>query len=63
MKTKMTKKEKEMLYKIAAAHILALEDRGDLEQHLSDGEDFFETSVWSLEAALYAAYQMGKNSK
>lgn len=63
MRAKMTKKEKQMLYKLAAEHIMELEGRGDLEQHMSDSEDFFETSVWSLEAALFAAYQMGKNSK
>lgn len=60
---KLTKTEKEKLVKIANECIPALEGRKDLEEHKSDEEDFFETSVWSLEAALEAAYQLGKESK
>lgn len=52
----MIKKELAM---IAEKHIPELDGRGDLEQHYSDSKDFFETSVWSLEEALMAAYLYG----
>ena len=48
------------LVKIAEENIPELEGRGDLESHVNDAEDFFETSVWSLKAALVAAYELGK---
>ena len=35
----------------------------DLERHYWDEEDFFETSVWSLKAALEAAYELGRKSR
>ena len=59
----MTAKELQKLVKIAEQNIPELEGRGDLEAHNTDREDFFETSVWSLKAALAAAYELGKNSK
>lgn len=51
------------LYEIAAKHLIAVEERRDLEIHRSDGEDFFEVSVWGLAAALKEAYEAGRRSK
>ena len=48
------------LVKIANKHIPELKDRKSLMAYYSDDTDFFETSVWSLEAALKAAYELGK---
>ena len=59
----MTDREQKALVKIAQKHIPELENRADLEAHNSDREDFFETSVWSLKAALTAAYELGKNQR
>ena len=56
---KTKKKEKALFYKIAAKHIYGVETRGDLEAHHSDDEDFIETSVWGLAAAIEAAYRAG----
>lgn len=54
---------KNKLYEIAAKHSYQVSERGDLEQHWNDSEDFIEVSVWSLEAMLQEAYEAGKNSK
>jgi hypothetical protein len=51
------------LTKIANKHILELKDRKSLKAYYSDADDFFETSVWSLEAALKEAYELGKNER
>lgn len=51
------------LTKIANEHIFELKDRKHLKAVYSDSEDFFETSVWSLEAALKAAYELGKKER
>lgn len=51
------------LYEIAAKHLIGVAERGDLETHHSDREDFFEVSVWDLEAALNDAYEAGRKSK
>ncbi len=56
----MTEKERKAIVKIARENIPELEQRRDLDAHNSDREDFFETSVWSLKAALTAAYELGK---
>lgn len=61
MNEKTKKLEKELL-KIVHNNI-GLEWRTDLEEHKTDDEDFFETSIWSLKAALLAAYELGKKSK
>jgi hypothetical protein len=53
----------EKLTTIANKHIPELQDRKTLKAYYSDEDDFFETSVWSLEAALKAAYELGKNEK
>lgn len=48
------------LAKIANEHIPELKNRNTLKAFYSDDLDFFETSVWSLESALKAAYELGK---
>lgn len=53
----------EKLVKIANQNIPELEGRKDLEARYSDDADFFETSVWSLKAALIAAYELGKKER
>lgn len=44
------------LTKIAKEHLVAFET---FEQRWSDSLDFIEVSVWSLEAAMKAAYELG----
>ena len=56
----MKAKELQRLVQIAHENIPELEERQDLEAHNNDSEDFFETSVWCLKAALEAAYELGK---
>ena len=51
------------VYEIAAKHLITVQERGDLEARHSDRDDFFEVSVWALEAALKEAYEAGRNSK
>ena len=51
------------LFEIAAKHIIAVQERGDLETRHADSEDFFEVSVWGLEAALKDAFEAGLKSK
>ena len=51
------------LAKIASENIPELKGRKTLKAFCSDADDFFETSVWSLEAALKAAYELGKNER
>ena len=51
------------LAKIASENIPELKSRKTLKAFYSDKDDFFETSVWSLEAALKAAYELGKNER
>ena len=56
----MTPTNLKKLVKIAEESIPELQGRGDLEARNNDSEDFFETSVWSLKAALIEAYELGK---
>lgn len=51
------------LLEIAKIHMAAVEFRGHLEELHSDSEDFIEVPVWGIEAALKAAYELGKASK
>lgn len=44
------------LTEIAKEHLVGVET---LEQRFSDSLDFHEVSVWSLEEALKAAYELG----
>ncbi len=50
----------EKLAKIAREQIPGLEGREDLEPRHNDEEDFIEVAVWCLEAALAAAYELGR---
>lgn len=58
----LTDDEWALLAKIARENIPSLSGRQDLEAMGSDSLDFFETAVWSLEAALAAAYKAGKEA-
>jgi hypothetical protein len=58
----LTDEEWALLAKIAREQIPGLEGRPNLEAMNSDDLDFFETAVWSLEAALAAAYRAGKEA-
>ena len=58
----LSKKELESLVEIARKHIYPVEARGDLETRDNDSEDFLDVSVWSIKAALTAAYELGKES-
>lgn len=40
-----------------------MKERGGLDTRNNDSEDFIETSVWSLKAALTAAYDAGRSDK
>ena len=50
----------EKIMEIVKKKCLILLDRESLERQWSDSEDFIETSVWSLEAVIKKAYEMGK---
>lgn len=58
----MTEKELKQLVEIAKKHIYKIELRGDLEDRGNDTEDFVETSVWSIKAALIEAYKLGQEN-
>lgn len=52
--------ERAKLARIARENIPSLKGREDLEARYMDELDFFDVSVWSLEAALAAAYELGR---
>ena len=52
-----------VITRIAINNIIAVENRGDLETRMSDGDDFFEVAVWEIKKALTAAYEAGRKSK
>lgn len=55
---------KKQLVEIAKKHSYSIETRGDLESRYNDDEDFIEVSVWSIQAMLEEAYELGrKDSK
>ena len=56
----MTKATKSKLEKIAMDACYAVRDRGGLDERGCDSEDFIETSVWSIQAMLERAYELGK---
>ena len=55
----MTSKEKAAILKIAREHFHGLET---LETRRSDALDFHDTPVWTIRAALEAAYRAGQAS-
>ena len=61
MDDRLSKKEYKKILK-AAKTIPVISQRGDLTRKYSDREDFFETSVWSLEEALITAFLAGKEA-
>ena len=56
----MTDKELKKLVAIAKANQLIPDDREDLKAKNSDSLDFTDCAVWNIEAALIAAYELGK---
>ena len=62
-KQKLTKSIDKEIYEIAAKNLIQVAERGDLQTHHSDLEDFIEVSVWGLESALKAAYEAGRKSE
>ena len=63
MRSRFSKKEKEQILEIAKQYMVAVDFRGHLEELHNDSDDFIEVPVWGLEAALLAAYELGKKSK
>ena len=59
----MTKAQEKALLKVAQENIRAMENRSDLKEHRNGEEDFLEITIWDLEAALKAAFELGKASK
>ena len=58
---KIDKALEKKLIKIAQQEIPQLEERADLEQQMSDELDFIDgIAVWNIEAALIAAYELGR---
>lgn len=61
METKISKVTERKLVKIAQREIPELANRADLEQQMSDSLDFIDgIAVWSIKAALIAAYELGR---
>ena len=59
MAKKIGKKLEKQFAEITFRNICSIEDRGDLEVHNSDDEDFFEVSIWSLKDILMEACELG----
>ena len=53
---------KKQLVEIAKKNSYSIETRGDLESRHNDDEDFIELSVWSIQAMLEEAYELGKKN-
>lgn len=53
---------KKQLVEIAKKNSYSIETRGDLESRHNDDEDFIELSVWSIQAMIEEAYELGKKS-
>ncbi len=63
MKSRFTKEEKQKILEIAKQYMVAVEIRGHLEELHNDNDDYIEVPVWGIEAAMLAAYELGKESK
>ena len=57
---KLTKKEQRKVLEIAKRVVYGVKERGDLEQHFNDSEDFLDIAVWTLREAMEEAYALGK---
>lgn len=55
----ITKKAQRKLLTIAKKHFYGVKERGDLETHYRDDDDFLGIAVWCLKAALEEAYELG----
>lgn len=55
--------EREKLFAAASKKIVGLKERGNLDTRHNDDEDFMVVSVWELEAALEAAYLLGRSDR
>lgn len=55
--------EEQLLNSIAEEYIPVVKQREGLVTKGSDGKDFLDISVWSLKAALKAAYEAGKKGR
>lgn len=53
----MTNKQ---IMEIVKEEMPALADRKSLKRQWSDSNDFIEVSVWSIEAVIKKAYELGK---
>lgn len=58
----MTELEKIELNKIATKINYTLRDRGNLETHDIDSEDFINIPVWEIKQMLEEAFYLGKRS-
>lgn len=58
-----SKKALKALEEIAKQQIRAVKERGGLQTMHSDSADFIEVPVWSIQDALAAAYELGKQMK
>lgn len=63
MMKNVTKKQAEALLEIAKKASYAIGERGDLEYHMSDSEDFLDISVGAIEAMLEQAFLLGRKSR
>lgn len=63
MMSRFSKEQKEMILEIAKKYLTAVDFRGHLDELHNDKDDYLEIPVWELEAALLAAYELGKASK
>lgn len=59
----ITKEAYQKLLSLARETIPALTNRADLKSQNSDQADFIETSVWSLDALIQKAYELGKTER
>ena len=53
---------KKQLIEIAKKNSYSIEERGDLKTRNSDSADFIEMSVWSIQAMLEEAYELGRKA-
>lgn len=60
-KQTLTKKQQAALLEIAKHQMVAVDDRGDLEERGCDSYDFIEVPVWGIKKALEEAYLLGKH--
>ena len=62
-KQTLTRKQQKALLDIAKRLMVEVENRGDLEAHGCDSEDFIKVPVWGIQKAMEEAYLLGKAEK